>query len=47
MHRGKLLFLTPYIQEGRGNATTSLRLKTGYEQAGYEVNMFAYTEEST
>lgn len=47
MRKESILFLTPYAEGARGNVTTTLRLKKGYEQAGLNVSIFAYTEESS
>lgn len=43
----KILFLTPYFNGSRGNVTTTLRIKEGYEKQGYSVLIFAYAEGGT
>lgn len=42
-----IAFVTPYDQTNRGNATTTLRIKQGYEKNGYVVQTFAYNEGGT
>jgi hypothetical protein len=42
-----ILFITPYFNGSRGNVTTTLRIKEGYEKQGYSVSVFAYAEGGT
>ncbi|PSL51317.1 glycosyl transferase family 1 [Salsuginibacillus halophilus] len=43
----RVAFFTPYLQAGRGNATTAARLISALSRAGYEVETFAFEEESS
>ncbi|MDQ0299235.1 glycosyltransferase involved in cell wall biosynthesis [Salibacterium salarium] len=40
-----ILYLTPYFYSKRGNATTAKRMKKYLEEAGHQVNVFAFEEE--
>jgi hypothetical protein len=42
-----ILFITPYFTGSRGNVTTTLRIKEGYEKQGHSVSIFAYAEGGT
>ncbi|MBU8907412.1 glycosyltransferase [Desertibacillus haloalkaliphilus] len=42
----KVAFFSPYYEQPRGNSTTAKRIEAGMKQAGYELDIFAYEEES-
>jgi glycosyltransferase involved in cell wall biosynthesis len=42
----KIVFLTPYYHQGRGNATTARRLEFGLKGKGINLFVFAYEEET-
>lgn len=42
-----IVFLTPYATGGRGNVTTTQRIYNEYRQQGYEIEVFAYTQDAT
>ncbi|WP_257350494.1 glycosyltransferase family 4 protein [Pseudalkalibacillus decolorationis] len=41
----KIAFWTPYLYSKRGNSTTARRIVAGLQYEGYEVEVFAYTED--
>ena len=41
----KILLLTPYFKQNRGNSTTAKRIFSGLEQKGLDVTVFAYDED--
>ncbi|HHY73355.1 MAG TPA: glycosyltransferase family 4 protein [Bacillus bacterium] len=45
MSATKILLLTPYFKENRGNSTTAKRISAGLKQNGFDVTVFAYEEE--
>ncbi|WP_190238693.1 hypothetical protein [Salipaludibacillus neizhouensis] len=48
MDNGNVIaFVTPFDKAGRGNVTTTRRIKEGYEKRGYPVRSFAYNEGGT
>jgi glycosyltransferase involved in cell wall biosynthesis len=42
----KILFLTPYYHQNRGNSTTAKRLEHGFREAAIKLTIFAYEEET-
>lgn len=46
MSATKILLLTPYFKENRGNSTTAKRISAGLQQNGMKVSVFAYEEEA-
>lgn len=42
-----IAFITPFDKVGRGNVTTTRRIKEGYEKRGHLVRTFAYNEGGT